>query len=279
MSDLSDEEMRKLLKPICTIEQVESAVQKSFGSDIKVVKALDSYDDQNFLAVRDNVSFLVKIHNGWESRNFCDAFEACGRSYEDCSSVIHLQTSIMDHLSVNGIPTSKAELCDDLPLSIHSLPVQSDSHSPCKLVVKLMTWVYGRPMSSLSQLPLECLYSAGRFLGTMRQALDKMDVSRHAEAAQRFHAWDGKQTCHIQHFVWAIDDPSKRSMVQSILSSFRSRILDSGIDKQFDVGIIQGDFNDANIIVDDNFSIAGVIDFGDSLERYVTMLSNEPGFV
>jgi Ser/Thr protein kinase RdoA (MazF antagonist) len=267
--DLSDEEMRKLLKPMCTLEQVESAVQKSYGSDITLMKALDSYDDQNFLAVRDGINFLVKVHNGWESRNFCDAFEACGRNYNDCSSVIHLQTAIMDHLSSHGVPTSRAELCDNVPLSIHLLPVQSDNHSPCKLVVKLMTWVPGRPMSSLSQLPLECLYSAGKFLGTMRKALDIMDVSKHSESAQRFHAWDGKQTSHIQDFLWAIEDPSKRSMVQSILALFQSRILDSGINEQFDVGIIQGDFNDANIIIDENFSIAGVIDFGDTVERYV----------
>ena len=75
LSELSDEEIRKLLKPSCTMKQVEETVKKSFGANISILKALDSYDDQNFMAEQEGTYFLVKVHNGFESRDFVESFE------------------------------------------------------------------------------------------------------------------------------------------------------------------------------------------------------------
>lgn len=266
---LSDEEMRKLLKPVCTIGQIEEATKKYFGENIKILKALDSYDDQNFMAEREGTYFLVKVHNGFESRDFIESYESSGRNYHASTSVIHFQTAIMERLGEHGVPTSQAQLCDGIPMFIHSLPVQSESHSPCHLVVKLMTWVPGRTMASLPSLPIECLRDAGRFLGKMRLALDGMDVSKYSVPSQRFHAWDGKNTSRVRDFVSAIDHVERRTMVESVISAFEKDILNSGVGDKFRKGILQGDFNDGNILVDENFAIAGVIDFGDSVERYV----------
>ena len=265
--ELSDEEMRKLLKPACTVEQVEEAVRKSFGENIKILKALDSYDDQNFMAERDGTNYLVKIHNGFESRDFLDSFERSGRDYNACSSVIHFQTAIMDRLSENGLPTSKSQLCGGLPISIHPLPVQSEQHSPCQLVVKFMTWVPGRTMVSVPTLPIECLRDAGRFLGRMHLVLDGINVAEHSVAAERFHAWDGKNTSRVRDFTSAIDEDKRRAMVESVIAAFEKDIIDSGVGDKFRKGVLQGDFNDGNILVDDKFAISGVIDFGDSVQR------------
>ncbi|KAI2506589.1 Pyrophosphatase [Fragilaria crotonensis] len=267
-AELSDEEMRKLLKPVCTLEQVEEAVQKSFGDNIKVLKALDSYDDQNFMAEREGVYYLVKVHNGFESRDLIEAYESSGRNYDACTSVIHYQTAVMERLHQHGVPTSQSQLCDGIPMSIHSLPVQSESHSPYQLVVKLMTWVPGRTMASLPSLPIECLRDAGRLLGKIHEALDGMDVSQHSVPSQRFHAWDGKNTSRVRDFVSAIDNIEKRKMVESVITAFETDIVDSGVGEKFRKGILQGDFNDGNILVDENFAISGVIDFGDSVESW-----------
>lgn len=265
--ELSDEDMRKLLKPACTIEQVEEAVRKSFGENIKVLKPLDSYDDQNFMAERDGTNYLVKIYNGVESRDFLDSFERSGENYSSCSSVIHFQTAIMDKLSENGLPTSRSHLCGGIPLSIHRLPVQSEQHSPCRLVVKFMTWVPGRTMVSLPTLPIECLRDAGRFLGRMHLVLDDLPVAQHSVAAERFHAWDGKNTSRVRDFISAVDDDKRRAMVESVIAAFEKEIIVSGVGDSFRTGVLQGDFNDGNILVDENFAISGVIDFGDSVHR------------
>jgi Ser/Thr protein kinase RdoA (MazF antagonist) len=176
----------------------------------------------------------------------------------------------MQQLSNNGVSTSDPQPSNDggLPLATSDLPVVSEAHSPCPLIVKLLTWVPGRTMSSLKALPIECLLDAGKYLGKMHVALDKMDPSKHP-ASQRFHAWDGKNTAHVRDWVSAIDTPKRRSMVESVIGTFETDILKSGVGDKFRKGINQGDFNDANILVDEDFQVSGAIDFGDSTERYV----------
>ena len=87
--------------------------------------------------------------------------------------------------------------------------------------------------------------------------------------AQRYHQWDGKNTADLRKFVDYIEDEKRRSLVLSVLDAFQTEILDSGAAKNFRVGVIHGDYNDANILVDDKLKVSAVIDFGDAIERYV----------
>ena len=73
----------------------------------------------------------------------------------------------------------------------------------------------------------------------------------------------------MKNFVQYIKDDSKRDMIESILSAFQQDIIDSGVSESFENALIHGDFNDANVLVDDDFRISGVLDFGDSVQRYV----------
>ena len=212
--------------------------------------------------------FLAKVHNGVESRDF---IELCKKG-DYKKSVIHLQNSIMDHLNKNGISTSSPQFPIEkgdfpTPAAIRSLPVASSDHSPCELVVRLLGWVDGTPMSSAKILPLEALADAGRFLGRMSLKLSELDTDELA-AAKRFHQWDGKHTMGLKDYVGYIEDPRRKAMVESVVAAFQRDVLDSKICDKLEKGIIMGDFNDANIIVDSNFFVCGVIDFGDSVESW-----------
>lgn len=60
----SDEEMRKLLLPNPTDEQLIEAVRKSFakpGQKVSLVKKLESYDDKNFWVDIDGTHYLAKL--------------------------------------------------------------------------------------------------------------------------------------------------------------------------------------------------------------------------
>eukprot|EP00980_Cylindrotheca_fusiformis_P017910 scaffold5682_cov140-Cylindrotheca_fusiformis.AAC.21 len=60
----SDEEMRKLLLPKPSNEQLIAALTKSFakaGQDVKIVKELESYDDKNFWVSIDGTNYLAKL--------------------------------------------------------------------------------------------------------------------------------------------------------------------------------------------------------------------------
>jgi Ser/Thr protein kinase RdoA (MazF antagonist) len=56
-------------------------------------------------------------------------------------------------------------------------------------------------------------------------------------------------------------------MIENILQAFENDVIVSGKGSILRKGILHGDCNDANLIVDGNFSVKGVIDFGDSVER------------
>lgn len=266
----SDEEMRKLLKPSPSAEQILVALQGSYiepGQSINFVKDLESYDDRNFWIEVNGTNYLAKIHNGVESQDFIQLH----KKGEYKKSVIHLQNSIMEHLNKHGITASSPQptLEKDLPTpgSVHGLPVASSDHSPCDLVVRLLGWVDGTPMSAAKLLPLEALADAGRFLGKMSEQLKELDTDELA-AAKRFHQWDGKNTMGLKDFLHCIEDSRRRGMVESVLDSFQKEILDSKVCDTFEKGVIHGDFNDANIMVDSDFLVAGVIDFGDSVESW-----------
>jgi hypothetical protein len=143
----------------------------------------------------------------------------------------------------------------------------------------------------MKMLPLECLADAGRQLGRIDKALDrlypvvryemsvKQDDSNNApdsfdpsllEAARRFHQWDGKNTAELSKFTHCIVDPTRRLLVESVIDAFCSTLLESGVSKEFRKGVNHGDYNDANVLLDNDFHVTGVIDFGDSVERYVS---------
>lgn len=321
---LLDEEWRKLLKPTPTVADVLKILQKSFISSdeqsCSVVQQLDSYDDCNFKVEIDGEPYLIKVHNGVESRDFLKVYEEAGRDFHKrghSSSVIHFQYAISNALTSNGIATSNIipPIGSRAPVVIENLPVMSAEHSPTKLVVKLMTWLHGRTMSTIQMLPLEVLADAGRTLGRMHTALDqltpdtpyeklrkreseiflstlswtnilsnadsvesKTSLSRSSSAipekdsqnidgsiwiaARRYHQWDGKNTADVRKFTWCIPDGKRRGLVESVIDAFEAQLSKAS----FRRGINHGDFNDANIMVDQDLKVSGVIDFGDSVE-------------
>ena len=275
---MSDEELRKLLKPNPSNEEIIQLVKQKFApssdcSSVEIIKELDSYDDRNYWMKIAGEEFLVKVHNGVESK---DAYAAMEHDQQD--SVIHFQYAIMKALGDNGIAAS----CPIFPkdqignnndnqkkMLAVDLPVVSASHSPCTLIVSVYTWVPGTTMASLQVLPIECLADAGRFLGQVHHQLGKKLSSKDLPAAKRYHQWDGKNTSDLKGFLHCIENDARRTMIQSILDAFDKDLIQSGVADKLRKGINHGDFNDANILMNDKFKVTGVIDFGDSIERYV----------
>ena len=297
--NLSDEELRKLWKPSISEEKVEEVLKKSYaldGEKVEILEQLDSYDDVNYKVRVDGTPYLLKVHNGVESKDFLKVYDAAGQDYYkkgSWNSVIHLQSSIMALLNANGISTSHPREARDTnaPVSVHLLPVVSEHRSPQRLAVRLLSWVEGQIMSSPSILPIESLADAGRFLGKIDKVLDHLSLESIQSAprpsgleslagsadviidrsvlepAGRYHQWDGKNTADLRSFSECIKDEQRRNLVVSILDAFQRDIIDSGDSAKFRVGVNQGDYNDANILLNDDFTVSGVIDFGDSVQR------------
>lgn len=227
-----EEILRKRLKPTPTVEEVIDVIRKYYyfndhdgdrRVDIQVVKELDSYDDYNLWVTVDGENFLVKVHNGVESRDMLQHLESNNNDDNDDDekedyrkSAIYLQHAIMVHLNDSGITTNKPRIVKRAPAALannssnfkmpspvafvsSSLPVVSSEESPTLLVVRLLSWVDGKPMSSSPILPIELLADAGRFLGRLGKALSSLPDRDHLIASQRYHQWYVKVIqCRIQ---------------------------------------------------------------------------------
>ena len=265
----SDEEQRKLLKPAPSNEQVIAALSATYpNKDLTINKQLESYDDVNYLVTdtNDGSQYLAKVHNGVESLDYI-------QKQATSTSVIDLQNAIFAHLSEKQVKTSVPvpPVCGGgSVVSLHDLPVVSAAHSPSKLVLRLLSWVPGVPMSSVPSLTAETLAEAGVYLGKLRSALDELSATHKSavQASKRYHAWDGQNTLDLHNFTKYIADDDRRALVTSVLDAFRDTFGSStGKAKvDFPMGISQGDFNDANIIMNEG-KVSGVIDFGDSVYR------------
>lgn len=244
-------------------------------SSCKVIKELDSYDDNNFKVQINDTNYLLKVQNGVESMKYMK---------NPTNSAIYLQNEIFKQLDKHGlssslpIPPVVEEKVQDISgdefpgvdfstVSIHTLPVLSEDHSPRKLIVRLLKWVDGSTMSDAKTMSIETLVEGGIFLGKMDVALDALEVSS-SNLGEWYHAWDQKHVSDLRPYLKYITLDRHRSMVESIICRFEQEILP--VADQFRVGFLMNDFNDANIIMNlDSGSIAGVVDFGDSVKRYV----------
>ena len=271
----SAEEMRKLLKPNPSEGEVLVALSRTYPTmNLKIVRELESYDDKNYLvqdAANGGTKYLAKIHNGVESLDYINKRS----SPNGRTSVIDLQNAIFSHLDeVDGVTTSASvpptDAEDGAVVSLHDLPVMSSTHSPSKLVVRLLTWVPGVPLSSVpsTSLTAESLADAGAYLGRLRRSLDDLAQTNAnaVQASKRYHEWDGRNTLDLRNFTQYIADEDRRGLVTSILDAFRDTFGEDGGKVDFPTGILMGDYNDANIIIDGG-KVAGVIDFGDSVHR------------
>jgi len=266
LSSLSDEERRKLLKPNPSKEDVHKILVSSYADSEKSVNVchkLESYDDCNYLVEVKGCRYVCKIHNGVES----DAYIL---SPDDCR--IELMKQIFNHLKKPeySVTTSYPIPPNDSSNSscVHRLAVVSNEHSPRDLVVTLLRYVPGVPMCRVTSMSIETIVDAGQYLGRICHALDDLsttDAKVVSMAKPLFHAWDGQHTSQVlPKFIQYISCPQRQQMVTSVIQTFTQSMAK----QTFRKGILQGDYNDANILLqtsaDTETQISGVIDFGDS---------------
>jgi hypothetical protein len=142
-------------------------------------------------------------------------------------------------------------------------------HDDCKVLHFHMPTLNRR--SSMSRGPGLERGSSSSSLGleAAKSNDDRLDASL-LKAARRFHQWDGKNTAELKKFTHCITDAKRRRLVESVIDAFTKTLIKSGVaDNEFRKGVIHGDYNDANVLLGDDFQVTGVIDFGDCVERYV----------
>lgn len=261
----SDEALRKEQKPNLQLNVALDAAKKFFGieADQKASRVLESYDDANFYLKEQADSsgksrkFVLKFHNGVESAN---------------APYIDAQNTLMLHLQKSGftVPVPTPTLKKKLHATV---PLKTKKNAQINHAVRLLEWVEGRLLSEAEINP-SILRKAGNYLGKLDSSLDQLGVVR---GLVRSHLWDVANFNQVgnDEFVKSLAGESdKKQLLEGVLKDFATKVLPLVEEKKLRTGLVHGDFNDANIVLNtDGKEICGVIDFGDSV---MTWRVNDP---
>jgi len=221
------------------------------GEAVEIVRSLYDLDvsaevlvserDQNFLVVADTGErFVLKIANSLESHELLQA-----------------QNEAMDQLKRSGI-LSPSAVSSRSKNSISEIGLLSGA----KHYVRLVTYLPGVPFAKIKSQP-KWLVELGRTLGALTKALSAFD---HDAVHRDFH-WDLANGVEvIGRYKAQVEPVELRSQVEQCVANFESHV---GVKlTALPRSVIHGDANDYNIIVDEELTTIGVIDFGDMIYSY-----------
>jgi len=248
----SVEVQRKIYKPNFSFEEIIYIGKKWFNRNFLNIKKINSYDDQNLRVITsDKELFVFKINNGVDSENmpFIDA-----------------QNQFSFHLQNIGILTS-------IPIKnregkLNTVWIKKVSNVDGKLInkvfiIRLFTWIKGQDMSKIKPKKY-LIQSAGLLLSKIHENSNKFSNI----SCNRTHAWDLSNLLLLRNFLHVIKECLDKRLVKKVLDQFETNVLPSYTKCEKEV--VQNDFNDANLIVDDKKSrVIGLIDFGDICLTYL----------
>ncbi len=133
----------------------------------------------------------------------------------------------------------------------------------CSYLVRLLTYLPGRPAALVRPHSPEMLFELGRILGSLDSRLSEMSCP---DSADREFLWDLRQGAGvIANYLEYVKDPEKRSLVERIRKTCLPILAERK--ENLRSGLIHNDANDYNIMVTSSFPgdvrISGLIDFGD----------------
>ena len=241
----AEEELRKHEKPQLAQERAVAIAAELFGLELNLekVRQLESYDDVNYyLRAVDGSQYVFKVHNGVESDNavFLEGMQA-----------------LLLHLRANGVaaPHPVNSVAGDWMTKVE-LPLRSGA--PKQHAIRLLEFVDGEMMNEQEVTPA-LLQATGAYLGNLDTVLDSFDH----EGFHRSHAWDVRNTSMLPSFYEYLDEPWRKDLIAGVVGDFEGVVLPAS--SEFRMGLLQADFNDANII----------IARGQSLRRFLPFLNGK----
>lgn len=178
----------------------------------------------------------------------------------DCDhALVDLQCRLLEHLERNApslaVPrvrrTKSAELCATAKL---------DDGSP--RLVWMLDWIPGRALAETRPRTQALLESLGRMLGRLDVALEGF---AHPHAGRPLR-WNLARSEWIRGELGLIGDPSRRALVARVIDQYEQSVVPHLDALRW--GVIHGDANDYNVLVDgvgNDARVSGIIDFGDAM--------------
>jgi Ser/Thr protein kinase RdoA (MazF antagonist) len=225
-------------RPRVSAQEARAVLERRFGVRGEIL-ALPSERDRNFaVLVEGEPRFVLRVANALED-----------------PLVLDLQHRAADRLLAAGVPVQRI-----VPTIDGREVVEEGGH-----LVRLCTYLPGRPMAEVPSRRPELLRDVGRLAGRAARALQGFDHP----AAGRYLHWDVR---HARRVIEAcapdVPEGAARELVLRTLRRFRRETLP--LLALARVGVVHGDANDHNVLVDEEGRRAvGLLDLGDLVRTYV----------
>ncbi|XP_044745365.1 hydroxylysine kinase [Coccinella septempunctata] len=247
---LSIANIRALLTP----KDVETILHDHYGLEAIKIKELNGYDDKNFLIKvgesKQNDFIHTICENGY-------VFKVINSLDSKDTNFIKAQNAVLVHLAEKKvccpIPTKTKKgdyfLLESLGSGIH--------------IIRLLEFIPGKILIETEITPLLC-YESGSAVADLH---DKLKGFYHEGFKDRNTPWMLANVAQLKDFLFAVKDEKRKKLVTSIIEAFTAEVLPKS--DKFERGIIHGDVNEQNILVeqrDGHWHVKGILDFGDSHE-------------
>ncbi|XP_066253630.1 hydroxylysine kinase [Euwallacea similis] len=242
----------ELVKPRVDFDEVKNIVFDVYGLKVLNIRELNGYDDKNFHVVVDeavngnayieksfNDGYVLKIVNSLDSKDK-PGFEA--------------QTELLWFLNQNGIRCPKPVVTKQQK-SFGIVSLVSGTH-----IVRLLEFIPGDILYKLENTNERLYFDIGVFTAKIDNVLQKFDHP----AFHKYMQWCLGSAPDILNYIHAVEEP-RQTLVKKTISEFKSRV--SSIEDELTKGIIHGDINEQNLIIDANnekLFVKALIDFGDT---------------
>ena len=237
-----------LTRPVLDAEAANRLLRRSWGIDGDL-RQLPSERDVNFAVRVDGAdAYVLKVSNRTEDATF-----------------LEMQHAEMAILAAAGVPCQRPVASIGGEVVLRWSPSADDE----PLLVRLLTWLPGRPLSAIPP-PARAVAlhdDLGATMGRSARALGAFDHP----AAHRPFQWEPRRGLDVvSAHAFAVTDDGRASL----LARWQRRLAPlAGVLATFRHGVIHNDANDHNVLVtDDGASISGLLDFGDSV---FTVVVNE----
>jgi len=233
------------MEPTCEFntDRVESLASEAWGLHVRAESLVGFADDNFQLRTDDGGRFVLKISPPGTDREWLQC---------QISVLLHLAASPLADLVPRVVPARNGQIL-----------LLLDEESPQPRRARLMSYLEGTPLAKVAERPPSLLEEIGRTLARLDLALADFDHP----GAHRDFDWDLPTAPKNAHLIAAVDDPSRRALVENHLERFDARVTPRL--SELEHAVIHNDGNDYNLLISEPQSgdprLAGLIDFGDVL--------------
>ncbi|XP_060536487.1 hydroxylysine kinase [Cylas formicarius] len=240
-------------RPQISIDEIAKLLFNFYGLQVISARELNGYDDRNFHVIVDvNINnnkrigkvvkcgYVLKIVNSLDSEKEL-LFEA--------------QTELLRHLNNNHVKC---------PLPV--LTVDGKGHMKIDLrsgghIARLLEYIEGTILYEIES-DSKILFQIGQLTARIDSVLQSF---RHPAYDDYKTPWTLGEVPNLTNYLHAVRDKNKRILFEEIISEFTRRVAAKSHTLQ--KGLIHGDVNEQNLLVDKNggrWTVTALIDYGDT---------------